>query len=411
MKKNIVYLVLLIVVFFCGCSFNKKVDITLYSYRPELTPLLTKTIENYQSTHKKVTISIHEERNDAVNILKARFLNHEAEDIVMVPSYKTVSDFAEKNVLVDLSSAKFTSIVGDAFKKGATYDNKVYGFPLNIKVFGVFYNKDLFDQYNIGVPKTKDEFAIVAKTLDKNGIIPFATSMKDYWPLGFIFAMGHATVMGDRSDSWFTAMNEGIGSFRNENMQDVAEIFSLYKQYSGENGINSTYKMQIESFSQHKAAMMVQSLDSYQMIRKRDTQGKYGFFAMPFTNNSSDAKLFADIESVLAINNSISKSKKKIIVDYLNYLAGEECQQILFTNGRILTPFKVKIDQEMNPVQQDIIRYINDDAVVPWAFLKWPSKVFESSKEYVYQYLIGKMSFNEFMTILDDRWRDSNKEK
>jgi putative aldouronate transport system substrate-binding protein len=56
---------------------------------------------------------------------------------------------------------------------GRSPDGKIYSMPIgNVVVpyvpFGIRYRKDLFDKYNLGVPKTLDEFVQDIKTIMKN---------------------------------------------------------------------------------------------------------------------------------------------------------------------------------------------------------------------------------------------------
>lgn len=60
-----------------------------------------------------------------------------------------------------------------------TFDGKLYGLPQASWFNGVYYNADLFNKYNLKVPKTLDEYFQVAEVLKKNGIIPQAIALKN----------------------------------------------------------------------------------------------------------------------------------------------------------------------------------------------------------------------------------------
>ncbi|MBV7504376.1 extracellular solute-binding protein [Bacillus sp. sid0103] len=65
--------------------------------------------------------------------------------------------------------------------KAYTIDGKVYGAPLHVSYWNVFYNKKVFDKYGLKEPKTWDEFMNVLDTLKKNGVTPFAQPFKSRW--------------------------------------------------------------------------------------------------------------------------------------------------------------------------------------------------------------------------------------
>ncbi|MEY1587517.1 extracellular solute-binding protein [Burkholderia sp. Bmkn7] len=67
--------------------------------------------------------------------------------------------------------------------KAVTYDGKIYGVPAeNTAAAVIFYNKDLFRQYNLAPPATWDDLMNVVKVLTSHGVAPFALANKNKWP-------------------------------------------------------------------------------------------------------------------------------------------------------------------------------------------------------------------------------------
>ena len=64
----------------------------------------------------------------------------------------------------------------------ATYKDQLYAIPVkNISVAGIYYNKALFEQYGIEVPKTVSELEAAADTFVENGIVPFTLANGPKW--------------------------------------------------------------------------------------------------------------------------------------------------------------------------------------------------------------------------------------
>ena len=60
----------------------------------------------------------------------------------------------------------------EGFRKGSNIDGKIYGLPFNKSTEVIWYNKTLFNELNLQVPTTYEEFANVAKTItEKKGIV------------------------------------------------------------------------------------------------------------------------------------------------------------------------------------------------------------------------------------------------
>jgi len=66
--------------------------------------------------------------------------------------------------------------------KAFTFNGKIYGAPMYVAYWNVFYNKKVFDQYGLKPPKTWDEFMNVVKTLKDKGVTPLANPFEGRWP-------------------------------------------------------------------------------------------------------------------------------------------------------------------------------------------------------------------------------------
>ncbi|HEY5586233.1 MAG TPA: extracellular solute-binding protein [Ruminiclostridium sp.] len=62
-----------------------------------------------------------------------------------------------------------------------TYDNKLYGLPLDNWLCSLYVNKELFETNGIKVPTTFDELLTASKEFNAKGITPFALGAKDRW--------------------------------------------------------------------------------------------------------------------------------------------------------------------------------------------------------------------------------------
>lgn len=78
----------------------------------------------------------------------------------------------------------------------ATYNDHVYAVPYqNVSLAGVFYNKEMFEKYNLSEPTTLAELENVCQTLKDNGITPFALANGSKWT-GSMYFMSLAARYG-----------------------------------------------------------------------------------------------------------------------------------------------------------------------------------------------------------------------
>jgi len=127
------------------------------------------------------------------------------------PMYEYVND----NMIVDLTPYMNADNYKDRILDGAiaqgTYQGKIWGIPtMNISVAMVFYNKEIFQRYNLRVPTTIRELETVCNTLKANGITPFSLANKTQWT-GSMYFMYLATRRGGVQP--FINAVDGSGSF------------------------------------------------------------------------------------------------------------------------------------------------------------------------------------------------------
>lgn len=103
-------------------------------------------------------------------------------------NFKT-TDLAKEGLLYDLTSiydsipGKYSSGILDAF----SYEGKIYGAPFSSSSWVMFYNKAVFEENNLQIPETWDEFISICETLKANGVTPIAFTIGGGWTSFFWF--------------------------------------------------------------------------------------------------------------------------------------------------------------------------------------------------------------------------------
>lgn len=137
----------------------------------------------------------------------------------------------------------------DAAVQQTVEDGKMWAVPVeNCSIASVFYNKALFEKYNLAVPKTLDELEKVCDTFLENGISPFVIPNKTKY-----FASMFYMYLVDRQagpELFESAANGGERTFEDEvftwadeKMQDWAKkgyFGEGYNGLDGETGIHRT---------------------------------------------------------------------------------------------------------------------------------------------------------------------------
>jgi raffinose/stachyose/melibiose transport system substrate-binding protein len=143
----------------------------------------------------------------------------------------------------------------DAF----TVDGKTYGVGLGISLTSiVFYNKALFDKYNVKVPTTLDELRTAIKTFKANNIIPIAHGDKALWPA----QSSIMSIVGNRytGSQWLFDVVAGKNNAKFSDPDFIAAL-NLMKELAG--AFNSDYNtldivQMRDYFYRGEAAMMIE---------------------------------------------------------------------------------------------------------------------------------------------------------
>lgn len=159
-----------------------------------------------------------------------------------------------------------------------TFDGKIYGIPMTSNYWVIFYNKKLYDQFNLKVPKTWEDFISNCETLKENGISPLAQNTEGRWP-GFIW---FEELLTKYDPDLYQDLMTGKASYTDSGVVEVMEIWkSLYDKGYFSKPLDWESNMATE-FANGKVAMFAKG-DWYQnfLTGAGMTTDDYGMFILP----------------------------------------------------------------------------------------------------------------------------------
>lgn len=95
-----------------------------------------------------------------------------------------LKSFVDEGLVLDITEdiKGWEAEVSSAAVEMNTYDGKVWGSPYIVSSTPLYYNKALFEQYNLEFPETYDDLMDVCETFKSNGVIPFGLANLTKWP-------------------------------------------------------------------------------------------------------------------------------------------------------------------------------------------------------------------------------------
>lgn len=101
-----------------GCGTGKKdsgkTEIELVQYKPEAVKAFEKLEEKFNATHDDIHLTI-ESPNDAMTVLKTRFIREDNPDIIGIGGDVNFSNFIDSDMLMDISDYQGLDSIKDAY--------------------------------------------------------------------------------------------------------------------------------------------------------------------------------------------------------------------------------------------------------------------------------------------------------
>lgn len=163
-------------------SFNK----TFQEKYPNITVDMSVVNANDLSTVSQTRLSAND-----IDVLDIFGFANGAQPYMKMVEPPNWQQLIDAGLLLDLTGQDFLKNYDDnTINDAGSYNGKVYSINLGRVIYsGVYYNKQLLEQYKIVVPTTWTELVAACETLKTNGIPCMTAGGKDGWPI-FVGAYG-----------------------------------------------------------------------------------------------------------------------------------------------------------------------------------------------------------------------------
>lgn len=253
-----------------------------------------------------------------------------------------------------------------------TVDDKTYSAALGVSLTSMlFYNKAIFDKYDVEFPKTYEELKEVIKVFAKNGIIPIAHGNKAKWPAqSTLFSL-----MANREtgSEWLDNVLSKKGAAFTDpefvsaltKLQEMTNLGAFNKDY------NSIDEVQVRDyFYKGEAAMFIGgSWVVPDMISKASDELKknLGISILPaVTGGKGDQNDMSGVSSTgIVMNAKVSPEQKDAIGKLIMFLTNEDSQK-LYAKYNIPVSYKdVNLEGiEIDPIYGEMNELIKNHPLV-----------------------------------------------
>lgn len=163
----------------------EAVTLTFLSWDDETTRAQIGAVtEKYTELHPNVTFSLETMPGgaDGDNIVKTRLATDEMTDLFFYNSGALLQVLHPADTLVDISKEPFMANVVESFVPTVSLDGKSFGVPMGPAMGGgILYNKKVYANLGLSVPKTWAEFEANNEKIKAAGIAPVVATFGDTW--------------------------------------------------------------------------------------------------------------------------------------------------------------------------------------------------------------------------------------
>lgn len=380
MKKKLIAVLLMVTVLAgmvvtTGCSDSASKDgkthITLVQYKPEAVKAFEKMEEEFNATHDDIVLEI-ESPNDAMTVLKTRFIKEDAPDIIGIGGDVNFSSFIDSDMLMDISDFEGISSIKPAYldiAKNLEYvpEDGVFSVPYVANAAGILYNKDMFDEHGWQIPTTWDEFIALCEEIQSEGIQPLYFGFKDTWTC---LAPWNSLAVDLAPADVCQQVNRGETTFSDEYVEIAEKMLELLK-YGPEDPYAYNYNDACTAFANGEAAMYTIGNYAVPQIQSVNPDMNIDSFVTPGSNNTDENVLNSGIDLQFCVMNDCEN--KEAAYEVLSYLLEDETVQI-YLDDQSAVPCK-EGDFALPKVLDGMASYIKEGKMADYQDHYYPSEM------------------------------------
>ncbi|MGR6546428.1 ABC transporter substrate-binding protein [Paenibacillus tundrae] len=376
-------------------SANGKVQIEFFQNKPEAKGTFDELIQTFNAAHADIQVT-QVNPPDAETVLKTRVVKNDIPDIMAMGATDTYSTLAQSDIFTDLTDSSLVQTIDPNYiqmLKDVTGMDEVTGIPYATNANGIMYNKTLFNEMGLDVPKTWDELIATAQQIKDAGKIPFYFTYKDDWQTNLPFnALGPNLVGID----FYLERRENKVTFK-EKYREVAEKQLELMKYGHSDNFGKAYSDGNRAFANGEAFMYIQGTWAIPEIRKANPNVDIGFFPFPTGNDASQIKLVNGIDSLFTIAaDTPNRAQAEEFIAFL--LEPENIGRYIDEQTLFSAVEGVKQD---DPAVQELMPYIEQGKVIDFADHYIPAAVQLNS---IVQSFLQNQNIDNYLDTLDKEW-------
>lgn len=317
-----------------GCGSNDKYEgktvITMVQYKPEAVEAFDEMAEKFNESQDEIHLEI-ESPNDAMTVLKTRFIRNDYPDIIGIGGDINYSNFLDAGMFMDVSDFDGVSDIKQAYMDIVDElefipEDGVHALPYVANCGGILYNRDMFEENGWKIPTTWTELMSLCETIRSSGKNPFYFGFKDTWTC---LAPWNALAVGLTDPDVCSQVNSGETTF-SDTYSEVAEKMKELVAYGESNPYAYSYNDACTAFARGESAMFAIGSYAVPQIQSVNPDINIDSFTFPANEDTNDNVLNSGVDLLLAVMNTCKN--KEAAYKVLDFMYQDDTIQIYLDN-------------------------------------------------------------------------------
>ncbi|MDE7187757.1 MAG: extracellular solute-binding protein [Lachnospiraceae bacterium] len=388
----------------CGNSAGSgKTEIEIVQYKPEAANYFSVVEEEFNATHDDIHLTISSP-NDAMTILKTRFIREDYPDIIGIGGDINYSYFVDAEILEDISDYEGLKNINQGYLdidealKFVPVEG-TYAVPYVANAAGILYNRDMFAEHGWEIPTTWDELLTLCDTIQGEGILPFYFGFKDTWTcLAPWNAMAVDLAPADASKQ----VNRGETTFAKE-YREVSEKYLELLPYGPDDPFAYGYNDACTAFARGESAMYPIGSYAAPQILSVNPDLNLDSFVMPANDAADGNTLNSGIDLQFCV--MAGCKNKEAVYEVLDFLYEDENIQ-KYIDAQTAIPCK-EGNFELPSILDGMTEYIASGNMTDYQDHYYPSEMAVDAQ--IQTFLLNK-DVDAFLQKFDTDWLRYNRD-
>lgn len=346
------------------------------------------------------------------NVLNSQLQAGQGPDIIEIGGETRL--LANAGYLMDLSNQDFVAKYAQVGLNPYTVEGKVYATPLQSWYEGIFYNKAIFREQGLDVPKSLDQFIEVHKKLSEAGIKPQVMGAQSWEPMmkQSIGVVNNEFYSKEESKGFDEAFDKGEAKLAEQWLPYVEAWAKVIEEGCiTQDMLGLSYDQALDEFATGKAAMWESGPWAVGTILEKNPEIELGMFPIPGMNEGP-GWLVGGPGSALAINAKTKHPEEALSI--LNLTATKEAQEALIKDNAG-SSFLTGVSVDLGDIYKDCEEAFQlGNVYAPWT-ASWTAgnPIVEGYGKALQEVLAGTKTVKEALEEADsinDSMRDSLKD-